>query len=360
MNLAARRSLGRLASASTALLLGAGCGAEATTPHEEPGALASIVILPATDESVTLTLGETRVLSVGGRDEGGTPRPVDPAAVEWTSRHPDVADTDANGRITASELGLAWVVASTEQGFVDSMAVWVQRPESESSSFRISLIFSEEVDATWREVMRIAAERWERVIRAELPEVELASDGSECPKPPPGEPPVPAMSGPERGVRIFVNTSGSFDVNGSAIAVGGQCLSRGLPHPTTLIGAVTLNRFRIVDMSAERRARLAVHEMGHALGLAATSLPLPPSVGDPFGGAYHGIMGREGYRKSYGAYPSSPAFVDAGGHWSVPGDVMNPFSEPRIAPLSVGALMDLGYPAAWYGAGDFLDDFPQH
>ncbi len=28
----------------------------------------------------------------------------------------------------------------------------------------------------------------------------------------------------------------------------------------------------------------------------------------------------------------------------------------RITEMTVGALMDLGYPAAWYGAGPYLDD----
>ena len=52
-----------------------------------------------------------------------------------------------------------------------------------------------------------------------------------------------------------------------------------------------------------------------------------------------------------------PAAPDSGGHWEHPGDVMGRSYGYAITPMSLGAVMDVGYPAAWYGAGGFLEDF---
>lgn len=216
---------------------------------------------------------------------------------------------------------------------------------------------AEDVPGDWREAIETAARRWERVIRAELPEVELATDGSECPTPPPGHDPMPPMTGPERGVRVWVWVSRAFPAESAVIAAGGSCLSRGEPNPTTVIGDVALNWNQLVGtVEPRRRAFVVVHELGHVLGLAGEALPFPARIGDRETGTYRGPFAREGHRRHFGE-PIPEQLFDTGRHWEVPRDVMSRAWSYEITALSVGALMDLGYPAAWYGAGTFLEDF---
>lgn len=83
------------------------------------------------------------------------------------------------------------------------------------------------------------------------------------------------------------------------------------------------------------------------LGLVGLVQGIQPSWIDPRTGQYSGPFGLEGYRRMFGTAPQSlPRF---GAHWVSVADVMAS-STSNITVLTVGALMDLGYPAAWYGA----------
>jgi hypothetical protein len=89
--------------------------------------------------------------------------------------------------------------------------------------------------------------------------------------------------------------------------------------------------------------------MGHVLGLVGVVQGMTVPWYDAATRTYTGIMAREGYRRMSGGFPPSIAPVTSG-HWPFFTDVMG--SAPfilAITPLSIGALMDLGYPAAWYG-----------
>jgi hypothetical protein len=137
-------------------------------------------------------------------------------------------------------------------------------------------------------------------------------------------------------------------------ATGGPCLQRPLPYPTTILGRIVLNRDKPVDsFPSERLRHLAVHEMDHALGLVAIVQGPQPPWFDVSTSFYTGTLALEGYRRAFGRTPQH-LLVDQGGHWAFGGDVMSASVDPTgIHAFTIGALMDAGYPAAWYGTGPY-------
>ena len=102
------------------------------------------------------------------------------------------------------------------------------------------------------------------------------------------------------------------------------------------------------DESASLPLFLTAHEIGHALGL----IGFPPDEElpwyDPLQGRFTGALALEGYRRVFGL--AQPFLPVRSGHWDFIGDVMGAENSANISAVSVGALMDTGYPAAWYGA----------
>jgi hypothetical protein len=156
-------------------------------------------------------------------------------------------------------------------------------------------------------------------------------------------------------VAIYVGLSGRFPRGTTVQAVGGPCVQRALPFPTTVLGTVTINRdIWIGEIPASVLRYLAVHELGHALGLVGVVQGEQPAWWDAAHQRYLGAMAIEGVRRVVGTRPG--ALYTQGAHWFAVGvdDVMvtaGPFS--RISLVSIGALMDLGYPARWEGAGPY-------
>jgi hypothetical protein len=90
--------------------------------------------------------------------------------------------------------------------------------------------------------------------------------------------------------------------------------------------------------------------MGHVLGLVAVINGFQPAWFDFDTGGYTAPLARWGYWLETGNRVSRLR-VDPGNRWLEAGDVMSRAPSERITDITVGALMDLGYPAAWYGAG---------
>ena len=328
----------------------AGCGRTPAAPAQpaEDTPLLRIVADPV----VTMTQGATLTLTLEERDAGGRIVTQAPDSYTWTSSEPGLVAVGAEGMLTAGPgFGQAVVTVRSVSGTTASARVWVQQPRGAPSAYRITLIYADNVPDDWRELLDAAAARWEEVIRAELPEAILNNQPHAC-NTAPGNPAPPPLTGVERGTRIFVSVSDGFPVDTYAEALGGPCLQRPLPHPTTILGRITLNAKKpLRDIPPGRRSYLALHEMGHALGLVAIVQGFQPPWYDPKTERYTGPMGLEGYRRDYGA--SVPDLIARGGHWPFYGDIMGGGStSSRISWASAGALMDLGYPATWYGAHD--------
>ena len=136
-----------------------------------------------------------------------------------------------------------------------------------------------------------------------------------------------------------------------ASTTGSPCLQRALPRPTSVFSRITIPRSPLGDAALDPPGHLlALHEMGHALGLVGISDIVAPPGFDPVTRRHSGPLTLEGYRRAFGQsvpfleLPNSP-------HWAFGGDVMSVVSpEIRVTKASAGALMDIGYPAAWYGA----------
>ena len=307
------------------------------------------------EQVVTMDKGSSITLAVEFRDSNGHVKYRSPEAISWLSTNPEVVSVAAGGVLTAGPgLGGAWITARDPSGAQDSALVWVQLPSDVPSKFRITFLYAEDVPPEWKAALESAADRWQQVIRDELPEVHLNMPEGSWPTPP-DEPPFPALTGIERGVRIYVGLSGHFPPGTYVEAIGGPFLQRPLPSPTTILGGITLNRDHPVSSIPLQRLRyVAVHELGHTLGLAAVVQGFPPAWFDPKTGRYIGKLALEGYRREFQSRPSH-LIVDGGSHWGFPGDVMSSAGWGRyiITTATVGALMDLGFPAAWYGAGAY-------
>ena len=336
---------------AVALVL-SGCGTTATAPPQVSDTTRRLHI--AGNDVVTLLPGEAEALSVSVVNGAGDVISPAEGTPVWTTSDSSVAQVSRAGVVRAGDsLGAARIAVRDSAGLSDSVTVWVQPPETQPSLFHITLLYADGVPRRWRDALASAAARWEEIVRGELPEVTLNSPGGDCPTPP-GEPPSPPLTGTERGVRIYVGFSGSYPDGTFVEATGGPCLQRPLPRPTTILGIIVLNRDKPVDsIPGDRLRYLAVHEMGHALGLVALVQGAQPPWYDPPTGVYTGTLAIEGYRQEYGWTPDD-LLVNAGSHWAFGPDVMSGSGgSSGIHAFTVGALMDAGYPAAWYGAGPY-------
>ena len=215
--------------------------------------------------------------------------------------------------------------------------------------FHITLVFDEQVPSWWRSAFVSAAERWEQIVRHELPEAMLNVPAGDFPLFH-GLEETPAIVGPERGTRVYVRTFSSASTY--PVAIGAPVLQRSLPSPTTTLGIISVNSFvQEKDMDPRFLRSTAVHELGHTLGLCAFVQGVEPSWVDGKRGITKGKFTLEGYQKEFNAVVDNLDFNN-GNHWSFVGDVMSVAgSQSRITYVSIGALMDLGYPAVWEGAG---------
>lgn len=318
---------------------------------------ASRIVIPIAGV-VTLSGDETVRIRVEGRTEDGSPAAVDPDQITWTSSAPEIAapveETGDTVTLAATAaFGHTWVHARGPGSMHDSVGVWVQPAASVPSTYTLSLVFTDSVTPAWRERLTAAARRWEEVIRLELPEYALDTDEAvDCRSLyPTDEDPPTRVVRTERGTVVQVATSAEFFAGQETVpAAATACLQRPLPRLTSVYGYITINRAVEPPADTTLFSFIAVHELGHALGLVGSMPGGTPPWFDAENRLYYGPLGLEGYRLALGGRRESLAVE--GLHWAFEGDVMsNRGYTPAITELAVGALMDLGYPAAWYGAG---------
>lgn len=322
------------------------CAGSATGPAAGGVAAIRIASLPV----VTLEPGTEQGLELQALDPSG--RVTSLPAVSWSSDTPGHASVSEDGVVRGVAPGHAWIHVSGPGDAEDSVAVWVQKPESAPSTFHITLIYSDDVPDFWRERLEEAATRWEQVIRDTLPAVNIATLQHHC-SVVATEQQLPEQTGLENGTRIFIAISDQFPPGTYVSALGGPCRQRPLPAPTTALGQITLNRDYFDHPEDLTRLRyVAHHEMGHTLGIAGIVQGFQPPYIDVERGLYRGHLALEGYRRQFG----NPVFeldISNGAHWPFAGlmGVTGPLD--GITQASAGMLMDFGYPAAWYGAGAY-------
>lgn len=348
------RRLGRAIAAVFVIAVAACGGGHPVTPSQPPtqppgatpGELQHPPLRIVADPVVDMTRGETRALPIEERDASGD-LVTRAAAYTWSSSDPDVVSVGADGALHArADFGTAVISVRSPAGLSATVRTWVQLPEDVPSTYHITLIFAENVPLGWRPAFEWAADQYERVIRARLPAVELHGPNRAVCDDIPGEPPLPELTGTETGTRVYIGRW-----YGTGPTTGSPCLQRPLPRPTSIFGRITIPRGPLGDAALGPPGhRLALHEMGHALGLVGISRIVPPPGFDPVTRQHTGPLTLEGYRRAFG---QSVPFLEVPGssHWSFGGDVMSAVSpEIRITKASAGALMDMGYPAAWYAS----------
>ncbi|NOT10141.1 MAG: hypothetical protein HOP28_18260 [Gemmatimonadales bacterium] len=323
--------------------------APAPPPPPPPAAVPTVIGLglrPAFP--VRISVGDFLGVTADLRGVSGERLPLRPG-VTYRSSAPDIASVSSDGIVQILSGGEATITASFDTFVSNGVLVVAQVP---SGSFRITLAYADDVPARWREALESAARRWEQAVAGELPPVELNTTGGDCPTPP-GEPTSPPLHHTERGVHIYVGQSGRFPPGAPQEAIGGPCINRPLPTPTTILGTISLNRAHpAATITSERLRFLAVHEMGHVLGLVGViqgpQVPWFSSVT----GIYRGPMAIEGWRRAFGNAPIE-IYERGGAHWGpmLLNDVMLGSLFPEISLVSVGALADLGFPIAWTGVG---------
>jgi hypothetical protein len=332
-----------VAAAVTTVAGAIACGGNPAAPSPPAASTQTSGLRIAGNPVVDLTLNETRPLQIEERDSAGAL--VTRAASDYTYESSDsaVIAVGADGLLRALATGGAVITVRSPSGLASTVHAWVQLPEQIASTYRITLLFGDGIPPGWRDVFQQAAEHYQRVIRAALPAAQLTGKPGPLCSGLPDNPPASLFSGTETGTRIWVGRRDTPDR-----PMGGVCSQRPMPRPTVTVGWVSIGRDSNPD-PVRITFLLALHEMGHALGLVGTSTGAQVPWVDRAAGQYTGPFAIEGYRRQTG---SLLAFLPTeGGHWKFPGDVMSATTPAQlITRASVGALMDLGYPAAWYGA----------
>jgi hypothetical protein len=329
-----------------------GCGGSAVTSPSPTPVETTVASVPSPlrivgDPVVDITRSEARRLQVEERDTSGVLLTRAASAYSWSSSDPDVVSVGADGTLQAREdYGTAVITVRSPAGLTTTARIWVQLPAASPSTFHITLMFGDDVPEGWRSGFEWAAQEYERVIRASLPAYELNGSHPAACADLPGEPPMPALTGAETGTRIYIGRSATI----GGPTTGQPCIQRPLPRPTSVYGRITIPRAVGGDDALGAPGhRIALHEIGHALGLVGLSVVGPSPGFDPATLRHSGPLALEGYRRAFGA--SVPFLQVTGSHWAFGGDIMSEVSpEIRITKVSAGALMDMGYPAAWYGA----------
>jgi hypothetical protein len=284
------------------------------------------------------------------------------AIVTWSSSNPAVMMVDAvTGHVSAVAAGTASIVATSAAGLTARVPVTVTA--APTSAFHIEIVPVGNVPQAVVNAALQATARWERVITAALPAVQLDLQSGQC------DEGTAALSRLSTGVVVYL-MSKSIDGSRGVLAYAGPCATRDLAHGgLPIAGALTVDADDAALLTGPLALDVLTHELGHVLGIGI------PGVWDstPAGAL---VQGQDASVRFVGANASAASvrigatasvaegvpiedtggLGTAGGHWRERvflGELMTGWVGTAPNPLSVvtvQALHDLGYGVSETGA----------
>ncbi|MDE0260081.1 MAG: leucine-rich repeat domain-containing protein [Gammaproteobacteria bacterium] len=248
---------------------------------------------------------------------------LDPLSVDTTEVEVTASDPDG---LRATQRFLTWVV-----------------PAPDSNAFNIELYFEPGFTPEEEDTIRRAADRWMEVVTGDLPDVPL--DGLQE---------LIEYQGFPRSVGVIddllIEMTLSAD-QGAAAATAGVSGRREESGHAFLAGA-SYDLGYVRDRSREVLYELALHEIGHVLGIGGWNGidrfrrggTDDPHFAGPLAVAAFNAAGGETY--SDGKVPLEDRIPVVGIHWRqrvIPRDVMAPYGDSLLTAITVQTLADLGY-----------------
>ena len=311
----------------------------------------------------------THVLTAGGREltlrgpDHFEDPDGDPLSYTATTSDPSVVDvTWANGDFTLttgspgiSQLVLAATDPSNRTAYVRFSAIVLQVPHD--TNFDIDVVWIYPPSGPLNQALRRTVARWQQVISADIPNIRFRGQDTRC---------------FGRSLRLYADVDDlvvfavAADIDGESgvLARAGPCLIR-TSNSLPLFGEIEFDASDVGRLSDENLFKLALHEMGHVLGIdgqlwSRFGLLQNPSLPDNAGADTHfsgplavaAFDDAANHRYTGARVPveNQAQLGSSDSHWrnSVFGtELMNPYLYiNQSAPLSavtIQSLADLGY-----------------
>lgn len=237
-------------------------------------------------------------------------------------------------------------VGLTEQGKRPSKPIsTTPTTNTGTGPYTITMNFAAGSDQRVIDAMNAAAARWSGIITADVPDVNVSIPAGQCGS-------NPAWSGTVDDILVFTG-SGPIDGPGGTLAQSGPCsvrTSSGLTIYSTL-----LFDSADVDAYASQLQEIAVHELGHSLGIGSLwnykGLTTGAGTTDPryLGAAANREYSAPGGTLGYIPEENTGGSGTAEAHWrerTYGGELMTGYlnsGSNSLSRISIGGLADLGY-----------------
>ena len=155
---------------------------------------------------------------------------------------------------------------------------------------------------------------------------------------------------------IYVDQA-AIDMESGVLAKGGTCALRGSistagiqeeDEPLPGSGAISFDQADVPNMTSAELTNVALHEMGHALGMPGLWGPLGLTTGTSGSLEYTGLGGKLGYENVGGPADTNVPVHGGDAHWlecEFDNELMTPFSDAdeRLSEVTARQKSDLGY-----------------
>lgn len=331
-----------VAAGATVIVATAGAAADTANVTVVVVAVDSVDVSP---DSLTLIVGGTDIVSARFFDDQGT-EILGPTAT-WVSTDTDVATVTSAGVVAGVGPGTAWI-RGTEDNGADSTYVTVITV----SLFDIEVRFVGTLpSASVQTAFSDAELRWEELLIGDLPAAAVTLTAAEC-----VTVAHPAVDETIDDVVIFAEVT-AIDGSGGILGQAGPCVVRSTGG-LALVGVMQFDEADLSDLeTTSDLVETIIHEMGHVLGLGA-STPWTTTLVDA-GGADPYWPGTEAvtqYDLNGGNSTNKVPVANTGGmgtadaHWReshMGRELMTGFinigSVNPLSAITVGAMKDMGY-----------------